>query len=186
WSSGGILRISLIRWSGGRSRICSALRSAYSRSSRRRARSSSVEPCFSRGHSCISTSLFALLFLFKALQLCFVNSAFGWIGGKRLLALRNRFDHLLGRKILDNIAGIHAERAQWRKARLESMVIDFVGMQLLVYPLIYAHGHHAIAVARARAKRQTVQRVHRALLLRHLGTRVFLVFPGESHLCAQR
>src|SRR6266566_1872520 len=27
WSSGGILRISLIRWSGGRSRICSALRS---------------------------------------------------------------------------------------------------------------------------------------------------------------
>ena len=95
------------------------------------------EPCFSRGHSCISTSLFALLFLFKALQLCFVNSAFGWIGGKRLLALRNRFDHLLGRKILDNIAGIHAERAQWRKAHLESMVIDFVGMQLLVYPLIY-------------------------------------------------
>src|SRR5213080_1533960 len=62
------------------------------------------------------------------------------------------------------------------------MVVDFIGMQLLIYPLIYAHGHHAIAVARARAKRQTVQRVHRALLLRHLGTRGFLVFPGESHV----
>src|SRR5438094_9832789 len=135
WSSGGILRISLIRWSGGRSRICSALRSAYSPLLAAACAFIICEPCFSRGHSCISTSLFALLFLFKALQLCFVNSAFGWIGGKRLLALRNRFDHLLGRKILDNIAGMHAEREQWRKARLESMVIDFVGMQLLVYPL---------------------------------------------------
>src|SRR5207237_3911450 len=41
-----ILRISLIRWSGGRLRICSHLRSAYSRSSRRRARSSSASSAF--------------------------------------------------------------------------------------------------------------------------------------------
>src|SRR5207245_11357265 len=141
---------------------------------------------FSPGQKWSISSLFSLLVFLLTFLGCFGKRAFGWIGGKRLLTLRNRFDHLLGRKILDNIAGTHAERAQWRKARLESMVIDFVGMQLLVYPLIYAHGHHAIAVARARAKRQTVQRVHRALLLRHLGTRVFLVFPGESHLCAQR
>jgi len=72
-----------------------------------------------------------------------------------------------------------------RKARLESMVSIFRDA-IVVYPLIYAHGHHAIAVARARAKRQTVQRVHTRLFAQAFGNRGFLVFPGESHLCAQR
>src|SRR5438552_10004704 len=143
------------------------------------------ESCFSPGQSWISTSLFALLFLLIAFQLRLVNSAFGWIGRKRLLAIRNRFDHLLGRKIFDNLAGVHAERAQWHKTCLQSMVVDFIGVQLLVYPLIHAHGH-AIGVARTRAKRQTVERVYRALLLRHLRTGSFLAFLGESPLCAQR
>ena len=63
---------------------------------------------------------------------------------------------------------------------------QFLRMKLIVYPVIHAHCHHAVDVARTRAKCQTVQCVYRALLLRHLRARSFLALFGESHLCAQR
>ena len=52
---------------------------------------------------------------------------------------------------------------------------DEIGMKLLIDPLIHADGGHTLHVARARPKREPVQRMQRALRLVHLPRQGLLV-----------
>ena len=51
------------------------------------------------------------------------------------------------------------------QASLDGMVINLVGMQLLIDPLVHAHGGNAVHLARARTEAQPVQGMQRAFLL---------------------
>src|SRR5262249_56667471 len=113
----------------------------------------------------------------------FVDRAFGRIAGKSSLAVRDLLDDLLGRKVLDQLALIHAQRAEGSKARFESGVVNFLGMQLLVDPFVDAHGGYAVNLKGPRAKREAVQPVDSALGLVHRG-RGFLFLLGRELLAA--
>jgi len=80
---------------------------------------------------------------------------------------------------------VHPERQQRRQARVERRIVDFVGMQLLLDPLVHANIGDSFGVARARAEGQPAWRVHRPLGLTHLrrqamGRRCLLFVGGKQ------
>ena len=112
----------------------------------------------------LPASFFLLLI---ALQLRFVDGALGGIGGKRLLAFGDGLDHLRRRKVFDHLARVHAQGAKGCQAGIESVIVNFFRMQLLIDPLVDAHRRYPFDIAGARPEGQPVERVQSTFLLVH-------------------
>jgi hypothetical protein len=91
------------------------------------------------------------------------------IGRHCALALRNLLDHLPIRKIFEYLFGTHAKSAQWNELGLDILVSDLFRMQLQINPPVDAHRHDLLHLSWARAEGQTVERMHRALLIARSG-----------------
>ena len=129
--------------------------------------------------------LFAFFFVLIALELCLIDGALEGVGRKRLFSVGDGFDHLLGRKVLNNLTRVHMQCAKLRKASIERAVVYLVRMKLLVDPLVQANGHNVINVAGSRTEGQAVQRVHDLLLLVHLRAEACFSFFLPRASCAQ-
>ena len=70
-----------------------------------------------------------------------------------------------GGKAMHHLAGAHGQRAIRSQPRLHGGVIDSVGMQLEVDPLVDAHRGHGLDIARTRTEAKPVERMQRTLLL---------------------
>jgi len=99
---------------------------------------------------------FSVLLVLITLNLCFVNSTPRGIARHGHFAFGHLPDHFVVREILDNLAGIHLQRAKWRQPRVERRIVDFVRMELQVNPLVNAHLRDAFEVAGAWAERQPI------------------------------
>ena len=87
------------------------------------------------------------------------------IRGQRFLAIHDLLDHLIVGKFFDDFFRAHVQRAKRSEARIHRSSLNFVGMQLQIDPAIDAHGHHLLHIAGTWTKRQTVERMYRALLI---------------------
>jgi hypothetical protein len=82
---------------------------------------------------------------------------------------------------------VHAKGPKWSKPGVKRAIVDPVGMQLLVNPLVHTYRSNSFDVARARPEGQPIERVKRALLLVHLDSRsVALVFLSDGKLNKSR
>src|SRR5579863_3061795 len=102
---------------------------------------------------------FGILFLFIFLDLGFIHGALQRIGWQAALALSNRLDYWVRRKIIDKLFGIHTQSAEWREPRFEGGVVDALGMKLLVNPIIDSDCEYLVNVAGARSESQAIERV---------------------------
>ena len=119
---------------------------------------------------------FLLLLVLVLLHLRFVDGAFRLVRRHGPAPLRHLLDQLRGREVLHQLPGVHAQRAQRLQPRLQRRVVNLFGMQLLLDPLVHAHGRYAIHVARPGAKGQPVERVQRPLTGIHLHLRRCFLF----------
>ncbi len=140
---------------------------------------------WSRGrHWCrLRLLVFLLILQLDAIDGCDVNGVPVDIVRHRQLPIDYRLRDGIRRKGRHHLAGAHGQRAIRSKVRLQGGVIDSVGMQLEVDPLVDAHRGHGLDIARTRTEAKPVERVQRTLLL-VVGFRGLLLL-GVSAGCDQ-
>ncbi len=89
------------------------------------------------------------------------------IARHRQLPVHGLLGDRIGREVEHHVARAHRQRAVGCQSRLHGAVVDSLRMQLLVNPLVHAHRRYRLHIARARPKRQPVQRMQRSLLRVH-------------------
>ena len=125
-----------------------------------------------------SRLLLDLPLLLEFLDLRLVHRALRRVRGHGALAFHHGFDDGLWGEVLDDLPGVHAQRAQGCEARLKVAVVDALRMQLFLNPLVDADRGHALSLARPRSEREPLQRVQRALRFGHGARgRSLFVFP---------
>src|SRR5208337_12413 len=87
------------------------------------------------------------------------------VGRHRQLAIHDGLRDGIRWKLEQHFTAVHFQRPVAGHAWLHSTVVDSVGMELQVDPLVHAHRHYALRIAWARAKRQAIERVQRLFLL---------------------
>ena len=157
------LQIAWKRSSGGMSSSSCALASASMRASRCAFCSASLELAIIR--ILVALGLLAVLLVAIGIDLRFVDGALLGIARHTLLAFRHLLYDLRWREFFEHLLGIHAQGGEASEARLDGMVIDLVRVELLIDPLVHAHGGNAIDFARTRTEAQPVQGMQRTLLL---------------------
>ena len=102
------------------------------------------------------------MLVFVALHLRFVDGAPHRIPRHGHLAFGNLLDHFVVGKILDDVTGIHAQRAQGREPCIERGIVNPFRMEFEFDPLVDAHLRDPSEVAGAPTESQAVQGVRGA------------------------
>jgi hypothetical protein len=104
------------------------------------------------------------------------------IGRHRPLAIHHLIDLLRVGEVRGNLSRAHAESPHRLQAGDESAVVDLLGMQLQVNPLIHAHCHYLLYIPRARTEGEAIERVQGAPLITGAGGRLILLFFSGQQL----
>ncbi len=128
--------------------------------------------CFARGCA-LGCFFFTIFSIFSASYLYFIDRMPRWIRWHRPLPVHHLIDFLRVRKVFCNLLSTHLQSAKRLETGVQRAVVNPLGMQLQVNPLINAHCHHLLHISGARAEGKSIQSVQCASLIARAG-RVFI------------
>jgi hypothetical protein len=132
--------------------------------------------------------VFAVLLVFIALELRFVNRALRGILRQRGFSVGDLLDQWVGREIFYDLFCSHTERTERSQPGIERRLVNFIGMEFEFDPLVNADLRDALHIAGPRTEGQPVQGVDGAFpgVHRHcLAGGGLVFFPAESELGRQ-